>query len=301
MRCASGDGIPLARPCPGPICSGVRTGRSATHTRAGACRDSGPACRDQLLFERYRDPSDPVDRAALVERFLPLARGLAARFAGGSEPYEDLLQVASVGLIMAIDRFDPSRRVAFSSFATPTIAGELKRYFRDRTWAVRVPRDLQELARRVDRLREQLTAQHGHAPTPRELADAAHTSEEHVLEALQAINAYAADSLDFVAGPDDGADAYVGRLGCDERGYDRAEQRALLADWLRFLTVREREVLELRFEEDLTQREIGQRLGVSQMQVSRILRRALGKLAQHAQEPPATASATCRGRVAAGH
>jgi RNA polymerase sigma-B factor len=237
-----------------------------------------PAYRDRRLFERYRDPADPVDRDALVGRFLPLARQLAARFAGGREPYEDLLQVASVALLRAIDRFDPSRRVAFSSYATPTIAGEIKRHFRDRTWAVRVPRSLQERASAVDDAGEQLARRLHRPPTPEELAAAVQASEKQVIEALQATSAYVAYSLDCPLGDSEPDDPHFYEPAYDECGYERAEQRAQLDSLLAILTPREREVLRLRFEEDLVQREIGERIGVSQMQVSRIIRKAIRTL-----------------------
>ena len=247
------------------------------------CEDGvSPAFRDRLLFARYRDPSDRVDREALVERFLPLARQSARRFSGGSEPYDDLLQVASVALMRAIDRFDPERHVAFSSYAMPTIAGEIKRYYRDRTWAVRVPRNLQELARRVEDAREGLTGSLGRSPSTKDLAEAVDAPEEDVLEAQVVLGAYTASSLDFPRDSQGRSEEVIrDTLRYDETGYDRAEQRAVVERLLARLTRREREVVRLRFEEDLSQREIGERIGVSQMQVSRTLRGALLRLQWH--------------------
>jgi RNA polymerase sigma-B factor len=242
-------------------------------------RASSRAQEDRALFERYLDRRDPVDREALVERFLPLARQLARRYQRPEEPFDDLLQVASLGLVKAIDRFDLEREVAFSSYAVPTILGEIKRYFRDRTWSVRVPRDLQELALKVDRAVAQLSVDLHRQPSVQEIARAVEAPQEDVLEALEASGAYRATSLESPRGADDDAGDTLGdTVGTDERGFALAEDRATLASLLRAVTPREREVLRLRFEEDLTQAEIGERIGVSQMQVSRIIRQSLGRL-----------------------
>src|SRR3954469_5803455 len=169
---------------------------STTPTAPGsACPPPDRVHRDRALFERYLDRRDPVDRELLVERFLPLARQLARRYERPEEPFDDLFQVACLGLVKAIDRFDLSRDVAFSSYAVPTILGEIKRYFRDRTWAVRVPRDLQELALRVDRTVSELSTDLHRQPTIGELAGALGLDEEQVLEALEASGAYRATSL----------------------------------------------------------------------------------------------------------
>ena len=245
---------------------------------------SSRAQEDRVLFERYLNRRDPVDRAALVERFLPLARQLARRYQRPEEPFDDLLQVASLGLVKAIDRFDLEREVAFSSYAVPTILGEIKRYFRDRTWSVRVPRDLQELALKVDRAVAQLSVDLHRQPSVQEIARAVESPQEDVLEALEASGAYRATSLESPRGADDEAGDTLGdTMGTDERGFALAEDRATLAQLLRAVTPREREVLRLRFEEDLTQAEIGERIGVSQMQVSRIIRQSLARLRTVAQ------------------
>jgi RNA polymerase sigma-B factor len=233
---------------------------------------------DRALFERYLDERDAVDRAVLVERFLPLARRLAARYQRSGEPFDDLFQVACLGLVKAIDRFDLDRDVAFSSFAMPTILGELRRHFRDRTWSVRVPRELQDLALRADRTVDDLVRRHGRQPTVPEVARALDCSEERVLEALEALGAYRATSLEAPHGDDAPGETVGDVLGSTEEGFAVAEHRATLAQLLRILTPREREVVALRFEHDLTQAEIGERIGVSQMQVSRILRAAMGRL-----------------------
>ena len=183
-------------------------------------------------------------------------------------------------LVKAVDRFDVERGVAFSSYAVPTITGEIKRHFRDRAWAVRVPRDLQELALRVERVGAELTRELGRAPSVDEVARAVHVEAEDVLEAMEAATAFRATSLDTPRpSGDEEAGATLGdTIGRAEDGYDRAEQRALLSDLMRSLTQREREVIRLRFEADLTQAQIGEIIGVSQMQVSRVLRQAIARL-----------------------
>jgi RNA polymerase sigma-B factor len=234
---------------------------------------------DRALLERYLDRRDPVDREMLVERFLPLARGLARRYQRSGEPFDDLFQVACLGLVKAIDRFDLNRDVAFSSYAVPTMVGELNRHLRDRTWSVRVPRDLQELALRVDKKVAELSSALQRQPTVAEIAHAAAATEKQVLEALQAYGAYRATSLQTPRGTEDEAGDTLGdTVASTEQGFRLVEDRATLAQLLRAVTPREREVLRLRFEENLTQREIGQRIGVSQMQTSRIIRHAIARL-----------------------
>jgi RNA polymerase sigma-B factor len=242
-------------------------------------RSSDRSNEDRALFERYLDRRDPVDRELLVERFLPLARQLARRYQRPEEPFDDLFQVACLGLVKAIDRFDLTRDVAFSSYAVPTILGEIKRYFRDRTWSVRVPRDLQELALRVDRKVAELSTDLRRQPTVSEIAEAVGIEEEDVLEALEASGAYRATSLSTPRGNEDEAGETLGdTVGTSEEGFGLAENRATLEQLMRAVTPREREVLRLRFEEDLTQAEIGERIGVSQMQVSRIIRQSIARL-----------------------
>src|SRR2546423_2272575 len=228
---------------------------------------SGPerTREDRELFLRHQRSGDPAAREALVQRFLPLARQLARRYQRAEEPLEDLIQVASLGLIKAIDRFNPDRDVAFSSYAVPTILGEIKRHFRDRTWAVRVPRDLQELSLKVDRTVVAMAKELQRSPTVLELAEKLDVTEEQVLEAMEASGAYRATSLSAPRGGEDQGDTLADTVGCEERGYDRAEDRATLDQLLQTVTPREREVLRLRFEEDLTQAEIGERIGASPM------------------------------------
>jgi RNA polymerase sigma-B factor len=234
---------------------------------------------DRALLERYLERRDPVDRDRLVERFLPLARALARRYQRTGEPVDDLFQVACLGLVKAIDRFDLSRNVTFSSYAVPTIVGEIRRYLRDRTWSVRVPRGLQELAVRVDKHVVELCSDLQRQPTVAEIAHAAAATEEQVLEALQAAGAHRATSLQTPRGTENEAGDTLGdSLACTDPGFGLAEDRATLALLLPAVTPREREVLRLRFEDDLTQREIGQRIGVSQMQTSRIIRHSIARL-----------------------
>jgi RNA polymerase sigma-B factor len=246
--------------------------------RKGRC-EAGPLLADRALFERYRERRDPVDLEMLVERFLPLARALARRYQRTGEPFDDLFQVACLGLVKAIDRFDLSRDVAFSSYAVPTILGEIKRYVRDRTWSVRVPRGLQELALRVDKHVVELSSALHRQPTVAEIAHAAAATEEQVLEALQAAGAYRATSLQTPRPGEDEADDTLGdTLASTDQGFGLADDRATLAQLLRAITPREREVLRLHFQDDLTQRQIGQRIGVSQMQTSRIIRHSIARL-----------------------
>src|SRR4051812_18948145 len=243
---------------------------------------------DRRLFRRFIDERDPVDRDAIVERFLPLARQLAARYQRSGEPFDDVFQVACFGLVKAVDRFEPDRGVAFSSYAVPTITGEIKRHFRDKAWAVRVPRDLQELALRVERVTGERTRDLGRRPTVEEVAMAMGIAVEEVLEALNAAAAYRATSLDTpLAGGDDEAGSSLGDVvGVIDQGFLRAEQRAELGAMMRSLSRTERAVVRLRFEHDLTQAEIGARLGISQMQVSRVLRRSITKLRTVADVAP---------------
>jgi RNA polymerase sigma-B factor len=248
--------------------------------RRSAAATSGPEreSEDRELFVRLK-AGDQSAREALAARFLPLARQLARRYQRADEPLDDLIQVASLGLIKAIDRFDPAREVAFSSYAVPTILGELKRHFRDRTWSVRVPRDLQELSLKVDKAVAQLSRDLRRAPTVIEIGEVVGATEEQVLEALEAAGAYRATSFDQPRSNDDDAGDTLGdAYGTQELGFGLAEDRATLERLMASITPREREVLRLRFVEDLTQAEIGERIGVSQMQVSRLIRQSLTRL-----------------------
>jgi RNA polymerase sigma-B factor len=249
----------------------------ATH---GATERAQRAARDAALFNRFRRDRDPAAREALVERYTPLARHLARRYRGQAES-EDLEQVALLALVKAIDRFDPDRGIAFTSFAVPTVLGEVKRYFRDLGWVVRVPRSVQELKQRLDREVEAMTSTLGRAPTPIELAERTETTVEQVIEALSAASAHYPDSLDRPANEE--GDPLMDRLGGhDDPGYARAEDAFFLGSMLDVLDDRERAILRLRFVQDLTQAEIGRRLGISQMHVSRLARQAITTLQANA-------------------
>jgi RNA polymerase sigma-B factor len=235
------------------------------------------------LFARAR-AGDNGARDALVTRFLPLARQLARRYQRSNEPYEDLVQVASIGLVKAVDRFDPERGVAFSSYAVPTILGELKRYFRDSGWAVHVPRGVQERVLKIDQTVSSLSGRLGRSPSVGEIAEAMDISIEQVLEAMDASQAYSAVSLEATRGPEEeGGETHAEALGADEERYELIEYGATIDRTLRALPERDRLVLTLRFVEDLTQSQIAARIGVSQMQVSRIIRRALARLQRVAE------------------
>jgi RNA polymerase sigma-B factor len=231
------------------------------------------------LLVRYHECGDLAAREELVERFLPLARDLALRYTYSDEAFDDLLQVASLGLIKAIDRFDPGRGTKFTSYAAPTILGELKRHFRDKGWSLHVPRELQERTLAVGHATELLSKALGRSPKVREVAEHLGCSVEQVLEAQEAAASYEAASLDApVARDDDESAALVDTLGGEDNAYELVEDREAIARTWKELPDVERSVLELRFMHDLNQREIGERIGYSQMHVSRLLRRALSRL-----------------------
>jgi RNA polymerase sigma-B factor len=254
-----------------------------------------------MLFARHV-AGDRYARDELIERWLPLARSVARRYERSGEPLDDLVQIASFALVKAIDRYDPALGNAFSSYAVPTITGELKRHFRDRGWAVRPPRGLQELTLRVEAAVTRLSAQLDRAPTVRELASATESTDEEVLEALQARSGRDALSLQAPQGGDDQQAALQDMLGGGDDGYAQAEMRVFLDDLMTGLPRRTREILRLRFEEDLTQAEIGELFGVSQMQISRIVRQAIGRLReiadQHEEMAAARVEASCELAVA---
>ena len=230
------------------------------------------AAQRQLL-RAYQDTGDPAARERLIEEHMPLVRALAKRYAGRGEPLEDLVQVGAIGLIKAIDRYDPDRGAELSTYAVPTIVGELRRHFRDKSWAVHVPRRLKELNQRLSKLVEDLTREQGRSPTVAELAKAAGVEEEEVIDALESAQAYTARSLSTPFGGEE-LDP-LESLGEEDEGYDAAEHRAVLAGGLEALETREREILRLRFYEGLTQSQIAKEVGISQMHVSRLIRKAL--------------------------
>ncbi len=237
------------------------------------------------LFRRWRQRRDRQARDELIERFLPLARKLAHRYAGSREPYDDLVQVASLGLVKAVERFDPDRGFQFSSYAVPTILGELKRYFRDAGWAVHVERGAQERARRIIDARNQLAARHGRSPTVTELAQLLDCSAEEVIDGLQTAEAYDTVSLDAPVSADADAEPRMESIGDEDQRLGRIDAEATVFAAAQKLPARDREILYLRFGEDLTQAEIADRVGVSQMQVSRLLRRSVTRLQQLTAQP----------------
>jgi RNA polymerase sigma-B factor len=233
------------------------------------------------LLRAYHEHGDERARTLLIEQHLPLVRSLAARYAGRGEQLDDLIQVGSIGLIKAADRFDLDRGVEFKTYAIPTILGELKRHFRDKGWAVSVPRRLKELSLRLNRLVSELGGSLGRSPTVAELAAAAGVEEEEVVEALEAGRAYrAAISLSTPDDSDDGIDP-VAALGGDDPGYATCEDRILVQPALAKLAEREREIVRLRFQHGLTQSQIAAEVGVSQMHVSRLIRQSLEEIRLH--------------------
>jgi RNA polymerase sigma-B factor len=229
------------------------------------------------LLRQYANSQDPAIREELVERFMPLVRSLAMRYRGGSEPLDDLIQVGSLGLVKAIDGFDPERGKPFTAYAVPTILGELRRHFRDHVWPMHLPRSLQERTLDVEEATTRLTEQHGRTPTVAQIAERLDIEQEEVLEAMRADEARRTLSLDAPAHRDeeDGVPT-LERVGCEEPRFDTVE--ASLSANAAGLDEREWRVLKLRFVDDLNQYEIGERIGVSQMQVSRIMRGALREL-----------------------
>ena len=242
---------------------------------------------ERRLLLRWRETRDQAAREELVHRFLPLAQHLARRYGGGREPLDDLVQVASMGLVKAVDRFDPDRGVAFSSFAVPTILGELRRHLRDTGWAVRVPRSVQERVLDVTAAIDRLSSVLGRSPSSSDVADELGITTEEVLEAREAGVALEALSLDAprrTSDKESEGETRSDALGADDERLELVELGATIAPTLEQLSARDREILHLRFVEDMTQSEIASRIGVSQMHVSRLLRRALARLREPAEQ-----------------
>jgi RNA polymerase sigma-B factor len=247
-------------------------GGRPTSDRARRQRD------DQRLMRRHMR-GDAAARDELIERYMPLARSLALRYRRASEPLDDLVQVASVGLVKAVDRWDPDRGLAFSSYAVPTILGELRRYFRDATWDVRPARDLQELCLSVEEARETLWCELGRSPTVADITERVDRSAEEVIEALQATEGRSVRSLDAPVHEEEGTSASAGDLlGSEDPEFERVEAGATIERMTGILDERAREILRLRFQEDMLQSEIAERVGCSQMHVSRIIRSSLERL-----------------------
>jgi RNA polymerase sigma-B factor len=242
--------------------------------------DEERAAEDQRLLVRYHHEGDLAARDELVSRLIPLVRQLAGRYRHSGEPHDDLVQVACVGLLKAVDRYEPERGSAFTKYAVPTILGELKRHFRDKGWAVHVPRATQEMSLKVSDALGKLPAKLGRVPRPRDVADALGVPVEEVLLAMEAATAYEATSLDAPRGSSEDDDdwSYGASLPSEERGYELVEISEALSGTINALPDRERTILKLRFEDDLTQAEIAEQIGISQMHVSRLLRRSLDRL-----------------------
>jgi RNA polymerase sigma-B factor len=232
---------------------------------------------DRELLRRYHEGGDAASREALVQRHLPLVRSLARRYAGRGESLEDIEQVGAIGLIKAIDRYELSREVALTTYATPNIVGEIKRHFRDKGWAIRVPRALQELNGKMGPTIERLTARLGRSPSIAEIAEEFQTTPEQVLEAMEAGSAYAPQSLS--AGPDGDSELDpMETIGSEDLEFARTDERTSLEPALEQLPDREQLILKLRFEEGLTQTQIADKIGISQMHVSRLIRRSLERM-----------------------
>jgi RNA polymerase sigma-B factor len=238
---------------------------------------------ERRLFHAFHDGGDMRARDALIDRFMPLARSVARRYRGATVPLEDLEQIAYVSLVRSIDRFDHKRGVAFSSYAVPCMTGDLKRHYRDHGWSVRVPRELQELALRVESVRDDLESATGRPPTTSAVADALETSAERVLEAREAFRALYSDSIDRpIRGSDGNAQALQDTLGDADARLDAVFEQAELDSLLHRLDERERTIVVLYFHGGMTQKQIGNRLGLSQMHISRLLREALEQLQREA-------------------
>jgi RNA polymerase sigma-B factor len=247
--------------------------------------------RSAELFAELRDESAPQAshedaREGLVHLHLPLVEHCARRFRNRGEPYEDLVQVGTIGLLKSIDRFDLERGVEFSTYATPTIIGEIKRHFRDKGWAIRVPRRLQELRMQIGAATAELTQSLGRSPTPRELAEKVDCSVEDILEGIESSNAYSTLSLDAGDESDDGAATMLDAIGVDDEGLEHVEIRESIKPLLDRLDAREKRILLLRFFRNMTQSQIAEEIGVSQMHVSRLLARTLEQLRTSMEEPP---------------
>jgi len=249
-------------------------------TSARPLGDRAAATRqERFLFRRYQSEGDLAARRQLIERYLPLARSLARRYDGRGESFDDLVQVASLGLVKAIDRFDAERGLSFSSYAVPTMLGELRRYFRDTSWSLHVPRAMQERVLKVNGALERLSGELGRSPSPQQVADELGLPVEEVLEAIEANTAYATSSLDTpMRSADDDSQTIAETVGATDDRFELIEGCASISQALKTLPERERLILQLRFVEDLTQSEIAQRIGVSQMHVSRLIRQALERV-----------------------
>ena len=262
----------------------LTTAPAAKRSRTAPLTGRIPAAEAAQLFREYFETRDPDLRERLVCAHLGLAASLASRFSSRQESPDDLHQAALLGLLHAIDRFDPTRGVQFTTFAWATISGELKRHFRDRTWGVRVPRRVQELYLVTAEAMDALTNTLGRSPTISEVAERIGASDEEVVEALEARTAYRLASIDTPVNDSDGEGGAGMQLGGDDPGYGLVDERTVLSGLINRLPTRERQIIHLRFNEELTQAEIAERVGVSQMHVSRLLSASLQKLRVWAEE-----------------
>jgi len=266
---------------------------NSEQTPSGDQSSPGPGeglASERLLWARFVKDRDPAIREELVRRYLPFAKNLALRYRGASESFDDLLQVASLGLVNAIDRFDPERGAPFTAFASPTILGELKRHFRDRVWTVRVPRGLHDRMAEVEKAISELTVELQRSPSVPEIAERLEVDPTDVLEVLEANHNRRPLSLDRPVGGEDSEESPAAEwVGDEDSGYELVEDKLALEGALPHLDERERLVLQLRFVEDLTQSQIAERIGHSQMHVSRILRRTLERIRAEVAEQSAAA------------
>ena len=256
----------------------METGESPELSGAGETKRVTAALFAELADPQTSEAARQSAREELVRLHLALAEHCARRFRNRGEPYEDLVQVGTIGLIKAVDRFDPERAVEFSTYATPTIVGEIKRHFRDKGWAIRVPRRLQELRMQISTATGELTHALGRAPTPSELAKAIGCEVEEVIEGIESSNAYSALSLDAGEGDDDNATSILDTMGIDDAGIEHVELRETIRPMLDGLPARERNILLLRFFKNMTQSQIAAEVGVSQMHVSRLLNKTLDSM-----------------------
>ncbi len=247
-------------------------------TGVDATRERSAALFEQLRGADHSDAAQESARDLLVHLHLPLVEHCARRFRNRGEPYEDLVQVGTIGLIKSIDRFDTDRGVEFSTYATPTIIGEIKRYFRDKGWAIRVPRRLQELRMQIATATGELTQSLGRSPTTRELAECIGCTVEEIIEGIESSHAYATLSLDAQDDGHEGTSSMLDVLGVDDAGLEHVEIRESIKPLLESLDPRDKKILLLRFFKNMTQSQIAEEIGVSQMHVSRLLNRILAQL-----------------------
>ena len=270
-----------------PARDAAAVARAAARAAARATRDlpatpkgklAWDKARTRELFSLYKDKGDEAARDELIMSHLNLVRFLASKFKNRGEPLDDLIQVGTIGLIKAIDRFDPSRGLEFTTYATPTILGEIKRHFRDKGWSVRVPRRLQELSAKVNQATDDLTKELQRSPSTEEVAARLGVSVDEVLEAMESSSAYSSVPLEAGGADEDDAPAVIDHYATVDEDLAASDDRMVVADAIRDFSPREREVLRMRFKDGLTQVEIAKKLGVSQVQVSRLLRRTLKKV-----------------------